>query len=100
MLFDSLGQRPRGLLGMYMTYSGQLMLVACMAAARVLFRKDDRIWATLVMPALIAALAATLSRNAWVGACAGIGLLLLIRTSAGRAPARRRRGFIAVRQRS
>jgi O-antigen ligase len=77
--FDSLGQRPRGLLGMYMTYSGQLMLVACTAAARVLFRNDDRLWAALVMPALIVALAATLSRNAWVGACAGIGLLLLIR---------------------
>src|SRR4030095_9040942 len=39
--FDSLGQRPRGLLGMYMTYSGQLMLIACTAAARVLFRKAD-----------------------------------------------------------
>jgi putative inorganic carbon (HCO3(-)) transporter len=77
--FDSLGQRPRGLLGMFMTYSGQLMLVACTAAARVLFRNDDRLWAALVMPALIVALAATLSRNAWVGACAGIGLLLLIR---------------------
>jgi O-antigen ligase len=77
--FDHLGQRPRGSLGMYMTYSGQLMLVACTAAARVLFRKDDRMWAALVMPALVAALAATLSRNAWVGACAGIGLLLLIR---------------------
>jgi putative inorganic carbon (hco3(-)) transporter len=77
--FDHLGQRPRGSLGMYMTYSGQLMLVACTAVARVLFRKDDRLWAALVMPALIAALAATLSRNAWVGACAGIGLLLLIR---------------------
>ena len=77
--FDDLGQRPRGSLGMYMTYSGQLMLVACTAAARVLFRKDDRIWAALVMPALIAALAATLSRNAWVGACAGIGLLFLMR---------------------
>jgi O-antigen ligase len=77
--FDSLGQRPRGLLGMYMTYSGQLMLVACMAAARVLFRKDDRLWTVLVMPALIAALAATLSRNAWVGACVGIGLLFIIR---------------------
>ena len=77
--FDSLGQRPRGLLGMYMTYSGQLMLVACTAAARVLFRNDDRLWAALVMPALIVALAATLSRNAWVGACAGIGLLLVIR---------------------
>ena len=31
------------------------------------------------MPALIAALAATLTRNAWIGACAGIGLLFLIR---------------------
>ena len=77
--FDSLGQRPRGLLGMYMTYSGQLMLVACLAAARILFRKDDRLWTALVMPALIAALAATLSRNAWVGACVGIGLLFVIR---------------------
>jgi hypothetical protein len=47
--FDSLGQRPRGLLGMYMTYSGQLMLVACLAAARILFRKDDRLWTVLVM---------------------------------------------------
>jgi O-antigen ligase len=77
--FDSLGQRPRGLLGMYMTYSGQLMLIACIAAARILFRKDDRLWTALVMPALIAALAATLSRNAWVGACVGIGLLFIIR---------------------
>ena len=31
------------------------------------------------MPALIAALAATLSRNAWVGACVGIGLLFIMR---------------------
>ncbi len=31
------------------------------------------------MPALVAALALTLSRNAWVGACAGISLLFLIR---------------------
>jgi O-antigen ligase len=77
--FDHLGLRPRGSLGMYMTYSGQLMLVACTAAARLLFRKDDRLWTALVMPALIAALAATLTRNVWIGACAGIGLLFLIR---------------------
>jgi O-antigen ligase len=76
--FDDLGQRPQGNL-MYMTYSGVLMLVACTAAARLLFQKHDRLWAALVMPALIVALATTLSRNAWVGACAGIGLLLLIR---------------------
>ena len=77
--FDHLGQRPRGALGLYMTYSGQLMLVACVAAARIMFRKHDRIWASLVMPALLVALAVTLSRNAWVGACAGIGLLFLMR---------------------
>lgn len=77
--WDDLGRRPQGMFGMYMTYSGQLMLVACLAAARILFRKTDRVWAALVMPALIVALAATLSRNAWVGACAGIGVLFLIR---------------------
>jgi O-antigen ligase len=77
--FDDLGQRPRGALGLYMTYSGQLMLVACVAAARVMFRKKDRVWPMLVLPALLVALVTTLSRNAWVGACVGIGLLLLIR---------------------
>ncbi len=77
--FDHLGQRPRGVLGLYMTYSGQLMLVACMATARILFRQNDRIWAALVMPALIAALVTTLTRSAWIGACAGIGLLFIIR---------------------
>ncbi len=77
--YDDLGRRPQGLLGMYMTYSGQLMFVACLAAARILFRKTDRVWASLVMPALVVALVATFSRNAWVGACAGIGVLFLIR---------------------
>ena len=77
--FDHLGQRPRGSLGMYMTYSGQLMLVACAATARLLFRQHDRLWTALVMPALVAALVATLTRNAWIGACAGIGLLFVIR---------------------
>jgi O-antigen ligase len=77
--FDSLAKRPTGAFSHYMTYSGTLMLVACTAAARILFRQQDRLWAALIMPALIVALAATLTRNAWVGACAGIGLLLLMR---------------------
>ena len=72
-------QRVQGLLSHYMTYSGLIMLVACTAAARVMFRRDDRLWAALIMPALLVALALTLSRNAWVGACAGIGLLFLLR---------------------
>ena len=73
------GLRPQGALGMYMTFSGQLMLVACLATARVLFWPRDRVWPALVLPALVVALATTASRNAWVGACVGVGLLLLIR---------------------
>ena len=73
------GLRPQGALGMYMTFSGQLMLVACLATARVLFWPRDRVWPALVLPAIVVALATTASRNAWVGACVGVGLLLLIR---------------------
>ena len=76
---DDINQRVQGLLGHYMTYSGVIMLVACTAAARVMFRQKDRLWSAIVMPALLVALALTLSRNAWVGACAGIGTLLLLR---------------------
>lgn len=77
--WDDLQQRPQGALGMYMTYSGQLMLVACLAVARVLFSRRDRVWPMLVLPALVVALATTASRNAWVGACSGIAILLLMR---------------------
>jgi O-antigen ligase len=76
---NSVAHRVQGNLGHYMTYSGVIMLVACMAAARVMFRRRDRVWAALVMPAVLVALALTLSRNAWVGACAGIGSLFLLR---------------------
>ena len=77
--FDVIGQRPRGALGMYMTYSEQLMLVGCVAAARALFRSKDRTWPILVLIAVLVALTATLSRNAWIGACVGIGLLFAMR---------------------
>ena len=90
--FDNLGRRPQGTLGHYMTYSGRLMLVACTAVARVMFRQPDRMWAALVLPAVLVALVLTLSRNAWVGACAGIGTALPApRLPAGRAAAGRRR---------
>jgi O-antigen ligase len=77
--FDNLGRRVQGSLTHYMTYSGVLMLVACAAAARIMFRRKDRMWASLVMPALLVALALTMSRNAWVGVCVGLGLLFLLR---------------------
>lgn len=77
--YDNVAQRVQGVLSHYMTYSGVIMLVACTAAARVMFKRQDRMWAALVMPALLVALALTLSRNAWVGACVGIGVLFLLR---------------------
>ena len=76
--FDNLGQRPRGALGHYMTYSGVLMLVTCAAAARILFTKD-RIWPSLMMPALLVILGLTFTRSALVGASAGIAFLLLLK---------------------
>ena len=77
--YDNLGQRPQGTLSHYMTYSGILMLVISVAAARLVFGSRDRIWPALVMPALVAALLLTFTRNAWIGACAAVGLLLALK---------------------
>ncbi|MBA3950202.1 MAG: O-antigen ligase family protein [Acidobacteria bacterium] len=77
--YDTLGQRPKGTLSHYMTYSGVLMLLVCATAARLLFQPGQRIWPALIMPALLVALATTLSRNAWVGALVGIAVLLMLR---------------------
>ena len=76
--YDNLGRRAQGSLGHYMTYSGLLMLVTCAAAARVLFSRD-RTWPLVIMPALIVALAATFTRSAWFGTCAGLAFLLLLK---------------------
>lgn len=76
--YDSLGRRPEGLLTHYMTYSGLLVLVIGAASARALF-SNDRIWPAIMMPTLVVALALTLTRGAWVGACVGVALLLALR---------------------
>jgi O-antigen ligase len=76
--YDNLGRRPQGALGHYMTYSGVLMLVTCAAAARILFTRD-RLWPSLMMPALLVILGLTFTRSALVGACAGIAFLLLLK---------------------
>ena len=77
--YDNLGQRPRSTLGLYMTFSGLMMLVLNVALARVLFMTRSRLWPTLVIPALAVVLPLSLSRNAWVGACCGVALLLMMR---------------------
>jgi O-antigen ligase len=77
--YDNLGRRPQGTLGLYMTYSGLLMLVACAAVSRIIFARQHRAWAALVLPALLLALTFTFTRSAWIGACIGIGILFLLR---------------------
>ncbi len=77
--YDDLGQRAQGTLGHYMTYSGLLMLVLGAALARVLFGERDRVWAAAVMPALAVAIVVTLTRSAWVGACAAVAVLFSLK---------------------
>jgi O-antigen ligase len=75
--FDGLGRRPQGTLSHWMTYSGTLMLVICGATARLLYGTSGRLWAAFVMPALLVALALTLTRGAWVGVAVGVAVLFL-----------------------
>lgn len=77
--FDSLGQRPQGTMGHYMTYSGLLMLVTTAVVARLLYERRDWVWPALVLPALLVALVLTLTRSAWVGACVAMALLFLMK---------------------
>jgi O-antigen ligase len=74
--YDSDSHRPTGLLSHYMTYSGVLMLVACAAAARLLFFPDERLWPGIAVPALLVALVFTRTRNAWLGSLTAITVLL------------------------
>ncbi len=77
--YNILELRPRGSLGHWMTYSGTLMLVLGLTTARILFKREDRTWPLLVMPALVVALVLTFTRSAWVGASVAVGLLLLFK---------------------
>ncbi len=77
--FDQLQQRPQGTLGHYMTYSGLLMLVICIAVSKLVFGRTERLWAALLMPALVFALVLTETRTAWVGVSVGVGLLLMMK---------------------
>lgn len=77
--YDHLGRRPQGLMSHYMTYAGLLMVVSVVAAARVLFHAKDRTWPALVIPAVLVAIALTLTRSAWVGTCVGLSLLLVLK---------------------
>jgi O-antigen ligase len=79
ILHYDITHRARGTLGHYMTYSGLVMLVICVALARILFGTRDRMWAALVMPALAVAVAVTFTRNTLVGALMAAALLFSLK---------------------
>ena len=77
--YDHLGQRPSGSLGHYMTYAGVMMLLTGTALSRLAFDARDRRWTLAALPALAIALVVTLTRNAWIGAAIGAGVVLVLR---------------------
>ena len=77
--YRGLGNRPHGTLGHYMTYSGVIMLVLGAAVSRLVFKGREWIWPAVAVPALIVALVASESRNAWVGALVAITVMLVMR---------------------
>ncbi len=77
--YDNLENRPMGSLSHYMTYSGVIMLILCAAVARMLFYTGGRAWPGVAIPALVVALAVTLTRNAYIGAAAAVVCLIALR---------------------
>ena len=73
--YDNLGRRPDGALTLYMTYAGVIMLVLCAAVARLVYAREHWVWPAVALPALVVALGATLTRNAWLGAAAGVSVV-------------------------
>ncbi|MEO6222643.1 MAG: O-antigen ligase family protein, partial [Vicinamibacterales bacterium] len=71
--------RPVGFLSHWMTFSGVLMLVTCAAVSRLLYFQKEWLWPAIAVPALVAALVLSLTRNAWLGAVAGVLVLLAVR---------------------
>ena len=87
---NTLHARAHGTVGHYMTYAGLLMLTAGIAIGTLLFARRAeafrapkralvRTWPAFILVLLIAGLAVSFSRNAWVGAAAAATLLLVLR---------------------
>jgi putative inorganic carbon (HCO3(-)) transporter len=76
---NSLDLRPMGPLNHWMTYSGVIMLVTGAALARLIFYTREWIWPAIAVPALVAALVLSLTRNAYLGAAAALVVLMAVR---------------------
>src|SRR5436190_10334904 len=77
--YTDLTKRPHGVLALYMTFSGVLMLVTCAAVARLLFSPIRKAWPAIAVTALLVALVVTNTRNAWIGAFLAVSCLPAIK---------------------
>ena len=77
--YNTLDTRPVGPLSHWMTFSGVLMLATGAAVARLLFARKEWVWPAIAVPALLAALALSLTRNAYLGTGAAVAVLMLVR---------------------
>ncbi len=73
--------RARGAVGHYMTFAGQLMLLACLAAGLLLAGVPRRlgVLAGAVLGLLLVALAFTFTRSAWIGLACGLAVAFAVR---------------------
>jgi O-antigen ligase len=71
--------RPVGFFNNWMTFSGVLMLVTCASIARLLYFQKEWLWPAIAVPALVAALVLSLTRNAWLGTLAAVMVLFAVR---------------------
>lgn len=73
-----LSRRIQGTLSHYMTFSGMLMVANLLLLAQLATRGTRAGWRMLALLPINAALVGSLTRSAWVGAAAGVLVLLLL----------------------
>jgi O-antigen ligase len=73
-----LAQRIQGTFSHYMTFAAVLMVADLLLFARLAVRGRGAGWRALLLVPINVALAATLTRSAWVGLVAGLVVLLLL----------------------
>jgi len=77
----SIHHRISGTLSIYMTFAGLMMQAALVATAYLLFRNGKNKWVWSALLLITVALTLTLTRQAWLGFCSGLIILLAFRKS-------------------
>ena len=71
--------RAEGMMSVYMTYAGLLMLSLMVAAGKLFFAPNENKWIYIASILIMACLMLTLARQAWLGVLAGVLFLVWFR---------------------